>query len=301
MRRKRLLVIGLIAAAILLAVSVYVMSSRDRKPIDDLINSYLQDSNYLKMIKSPYMDQQGNLIQKNPDQPFNNFDKSIIYNNIITNTGVFKNLPILEYHCVEEANLCINPLFVAKGDFEQQMSSLKREGYTPITIADLGQIKSIKKPIMITFDDGYENNYTKAYPILKKYNFKATIFLISGRVGTPNHLNIDQINIMKDLIDFQAHTVTHPHLAQIPVQQADDELKNSKFQLESLLHKPITAMAYPYGNYNQPVIDAAKKYYQYAFAGDHGIIYNSSDTDYEIKRIFILSTTKLAHFLRIFR
>ena len=152
---------------------------------------------------------------------------------------------------------------------------------------------------MITFDDGYENNYTKAYPILKKYNFKATIFLISERVGTPNHLTIDQMNIMKDLIDFQSHTETHAHLTEISVQQVDNELKNSKIQLETLLNTSISAIAYPYGNYNQQVIDVAKKYYKYGFAGN-GIIFNCNDTDYKIKRISLLSTTKLSQ-LRILK
>ncbi|MEI7885101.1 MAG: polysaccharide deacetylase family protein [Clostridia bacterium] len=300
MKRSNLLLIGLLTVSILLAISVYVITSRDNKSNNDLIDSYIKDTNYLNMIKSPYVDKQGNLIQKNANIPFNNYNKSLINNNIFTNTGVVKNLPILEYHCIEESNLCINPLFVSKGDFERQISDLKNEGYTPITIADFDNIKNIKKPIMITFDDGYENNYTKAYPILKKYNFKATIFLISGRVGTPNHLNIDQINIMKGLIDFQAHTVTHPHLAQISAQQVEDELKNAKIQLETLLNTSISAMAYPYGNFDQQVIDVARKYYQYAFAGDQGIIYNSKDTDYEIKRIFIFPTIDIARILSLF-
>ena len=75
-----------------------------------------------------------------------------------------------------------------------------------------------EKPVIITFDDGYADNYENAYPILKKYGFKATIFLIYDFTNTyPNYLTWDQIAEMKEsgLIRFESHTMTHANLAEL--------------------------------------------------------------------------------------
>lgn len=121
-------------------------------------------------------------------------------------------VPILVYHCVGD-----NPaapdgdaLFVTKENFEKQMIFLKNMGYTTIFAKDLNNPLP-RRPIVLTFDDGYENNYTEAFPILQKYKMKATIFVVGGMIEEPGklkRLSWDQMKEMEQsgIIDIQSHT-----------------------------------------------------------------------------------------------
>lgn len=121
-------------------------------------------------------------------------------------------VPILVYHCVGDNPVSPDGdgLFVSTETFEQQMLFLKHMGYTTIFAKDLDQPLP-QRPIVITFDDGYENNYTEAFPILEKYNMKATIFVVGGMVNEPSKLNRLTWEQMKEMeqsgrIDIQSHT-----------------------------------------------------------------------------------------------
>lgn len=184
-------------------------------------------------------------------------------------------IPILMYHK-------INPYFRSGGlglrvppkDFEQQLRYLREQGYNSITMSMLIDhyqqgTRLPKNPIVLTFDDGYTDNYTYALPLLKKYHYTATIFLVSGLVGKTNEwdealgrptnplMNWDQIKEMEKAgIEFGGHTVTHPHLAQIPLEEARKEITKCKTDLEKNLGHPVKFFCYPYGNYNRSVAEA---------------------------------------------
>ena len=169
-------------------------------------------------------------------------------------------VPVLNYHQVEEKNG--NPLTLWPDQFEAQMAYLADEGYTTITIDEMmdaleNGTSLPEKPVIITFDDGYADNYEYAYPILKKYGFKATIFLIYDFTNTyPNYLTWEQINEMKDsgLIHFESHTMTHANLAELT--SADDlrhEIADSHDLLSEKIGYDMHYIAYPGGRVNPEI------------------------------------------------
>lgn len=214
----------------------------------------------------------------------------------VTKSG--KPVPILEYHCIDDKIFGWDELFVSPVEFEKQMSYLKDNNYTVITFNQLSNVKNIKKPVMITFDDGYEDNYTNAYPILKKFNFNATIFLISKAVGSPYFLNRSEISEMKGLISFESHTNTHPHLTKLKDNEIANELAMSKKAIEDMTNSKVDVLAYPYGDYNKRVMNITKKYYKYGIYSLGGL-YHVGDNPYSIKRVYITRKTSLDCFIKM--
>lgn len=185
----------------------------------------------------------------------NNF--SIAPSNISENLHV----PILLYHYIEYVKdpkdtvriaLNTNPLIL-----EEQIKTLQEAGYNFITVSELtdafdGKFSLPPKPIVLTFDDGYRDFYTFAYPILKKYNVKATQYVISGFLDYPNHLLISQVQeIAKDgLVEIGAHTIHHIWLKGRPITTINNEVLQSKLILEKLINKPVNTFSYPFGAFD---------------------------------------------------
>ena len=169
-------------------------------------------------------------------------------------------IPVLNYHQVEPKDG--NPLTLWPEQFEAQMEYLAAEGYTTITIDEMmdaleNGTSLPEKSVIITFDDGYADNYEYAYPILKKYGFKATIFLIYDFTNTyPNYLTWDQVAEMKDsgLIHFESHTMTHANLAELTsVDELRHEIADSHDLLSEKLGYDMHYIAYPGGRVNEEI------------------------------------------------
>jgi peptidoglycan/xylan/chitin deacetylase (PgdA/CDA1 family) len=164
-------------------------------------------------------------------------------------------LPIAMYHSVQPQVPGESRLVVSTAAFERQMSFLARNKYKVLTLEQAADIvKSRKKVsgsvVVITFDDGYEDNYIYAFPILKKYNIPATIFLVYNDIGKPDKLTWEQIREMdaSGLITFGSHTLTHPLFDEMNDRQAIiDEIALSKKNLEENLGYSVNTFAYPCG------------------------------------------------------
>lgn len=133
---------------------------------------------------------------------------------------------------------------------KKQIKYLISKHYTFLKISQLPSFTPSKKHVVLTFDDGFASNYTHLFPILKKYNVPATIYLTSNIKGIPT-LNNDQIKEMHDsgLIEFGAHTINHVNLTKVDNEIADEEIIKSKQAVESITGVPCLSFAYPYGRY----------------------------------------------------
>lgn len=178
-------------------------------------------------------------------------------------------LPILTYHSIDESGSVIS---TSLETFKRQIKLLSDEGFNVISLKDLTVGPDRRdhippKTIILTFDDGFQNFYSTAFPILKEHNFTATVFLITDHCGKYNDwdenlASIERARLMdweeiKELskygIEFGSHTQTHPDLTQIPIELATKEAVQSKLTLEEKLGIESAAFAYPYGKYNPAV------------------------------------------------
>lgn len=149
--------------------------------------------------------------------------------------------------------------------FEKHMLELKNNGFVPVSLSEIEHHFYLNSPlpknaIAVTFDDGFEDNYTNAFPILTKHLIPATIFLATGSLNKHNYwmsmhgfpqrkmLSWRQIKIMSEHnIDFGAHTVNHPKLSKLSLESANYEISASKQVIEEKLNKSCSHFAYPYG------------------------------------------------------
>lgn len=209
-------------------------------------------------------------------------------------------VPILYYHSVDE--LEANEVIISPQKLKEELQYVLAQGYTPITLTEFNNYLVNNQPIpeksiMITFDDGYMDNYTNAFPILKELGIKATIFLMTVGVDEGYYLSSDQIKEMINYgIDIQSHTVNHLHLNELSYDEQLAELKNSKEFIENITHREVIALAYPYGDYNNDSIRAAKAAgYTLCFTTNNGLA--SSESDYfQLERIYVSSNYNLDYF-----
>lgn len=198
-------------------------------------------------------------------------------------------VPVLNYHKVDNYH---HALSIPPQEFEEQIKYLYENGYNSISPDQLMNYLKYgtdlpEKPILITFDDGYLDNYTNAYPILKKYGYTATIFLVTNLVGHDQRfLTWEQVKLMEnDGFFFGSHTANHIPLTQVDSQKVESELIQSREEIRNKLGKPPKYFAYPTGVYNTETEEIVKKTgYEAAFTIQYGRV-NSSSNLYALERI----------------
>ncbi len=179
-------------------------------------------------------------------------------------------IPILMYHYVR---VVTDPkdtigigLSVKPALFAQQMQYLADNGYTTLTMQEVYDILQGRKslparPIALTFDDGYRDFYTAAWPVLQQHNFKATNYVITNFIGWDAYMTWGMLQELSEggQVEIGAHTRSHVDLRTLSADKLQDELLGSKTILETGLGRPVGAFCYPAGFYNAGVIAAVKR------------------------------------------
>ena len=168
-----------------------------------------------------------------------------------------KGLAVLMYHHVGTLNDPMDeqfPFTISPEQFERHLLFLKQNGYQPIHEKDLlHALKTghthIEKPVLLTFDDGHEDNHTLLFPLLKKYQVPALIFLITDRVDRAGYLTWKQVQEMQQsgLVSFGSHSCSHRRLRSLNDEEIEQEVTQSKHILEEKLNTPVYSFCYPFG------------------------------------------------------
>ncbi|PIP78960.1 MAG: polysaccharide deacetylase [Gammaproteobacteria bacterium CG22_combo_CG10-13_8_21_14_all_40_8] len=179
---------------------------------------------------------------------------------------------ILMYHMISTpiSGAKFNGLRVSPENFEKQLSYLKKNGWQFIGMSEYTSHSIQKKQVAITFDDGFEDNYLQAFPLLKKYQAKATLYLVvdrhdndwstkkkkhhnSGELAQEPKLTDQQVieMVQSGIFELGGHTMTHANLNHLNMEQKTKEIMDSKKKLERLYHTHVISFAYPFGIYQQ--------------------------------------------------
>lgn len=208
-------------------------------------------------------------------------------------------VPILMYHYVgglpADADIYRTDLTVLPERFEAQLAYLQRAGYTGITLADLVQHLATGSPlppkaIVLTFDDGYVDNYLYAFPLLRQYGFPGTFFVVTGFLDEARggYMTWEQARMMQENgMDIQPHGVTHEDLKRQPEGLVQQEIAGSQQAVEGHLHKPARLFAYPYGSYDGQVVSALRA------AGFWGAVTTVASAEHSSAGLFELSRVRI--------
>jgi len=217
------------------------------------------------------------------------------------------NPKILMYHHIgalpSDADDIRKGLTVSADNFEAGLKTLRDGNYTVVTLQKMyemvAQGEDVSKIVVLTFDDGYDDNYVHGLPALQKYGFTGTFFIISDKIGQAEYLSEGQI---KELLlagnEIGSHSVSHPDLATAPLTKVASEVEKSKSDLESLFGQKIVSFCYPAGRFSTDVereIESAG--YKIAVTTQKGQAF-STNNPFEIPRYRINPTTDLSSIIK---
>ncbi|MGL6152349.1 MAG: polysaccharide deacetylase family protein [Aeromonas sobria] len=236
-----------------------------------------------------------------------------IYQDAVVET-LRREMPVIMYHrfIEQDSEKGVHGTWMPIAMFEKHLRLMKWLGYETLTFRDLAdkgfihRLQYGKKYLMITADDGYQDNLTRMLPLLEKYGYKAVVYVVTGegynRWDVEHPTNPDtKVSLMsgeqvKALaasghVEIGGHTLTHPRLSQLIPEQQAHEIQENKRQLEALLGHPLLSFAYPYGDMN----DSAKEQaiaagYRFAVATNSGPKAMHQDP-FQIRRIAIFPRT----------
>ncbi|QUW21932.1 polysaccharide deacetylase family protein [Sporosarcina sp. Marseille-Q4063] len=237
-------------------------------------------------------------------------------------------VPVLTYHrIIKESNIskqhyidgALNPMVVTKEEFTKQMNYLKDNDFVTLTLPEvylflIGEMDIPDKSVLLTFNDGYKDNFVEAYPLLKKYDFTAVNFLITGAITkrvqpfnpeSDQYFSTKELSKACDVFDYQSHTYNY-HRRENNIQNIEVSYLNSRIDeevtkdIEKSIHNlngVNLAFSYPYGEYSPSTINIVKDLgFKMAFTTEDRAA-SPDDHLYEIPRFNILAATTLETFI----
>ncbi len=224
-------------------------------------------------------------------------------------------IPIITYHSIDDSGSVIS---TPPARFRRQIATLHASGYQTLTLEDLTKMTGSgkwpsRKSVVLTFDDGFENFYKEAAPVLQEHSFTATVFLVTGKCGDFNDwsgnpadfprsplLSWGQVKELSELgIEFGSHTVNHPDLTKLDPTSRQIELTYSKRRIEDATGKKVGSFAYPFGRMTSGVKRAVEETYASACSTNLGRVGPKSEV-YCLERVdaYYLSNPKLLEMLQ---
>ena len=236
------------------------------------------------------------------------YQKALLEKNI----SRFHEIPVLMYHRVVEKapDSSKYNVYVTRETLEEQLRFLRNHGFATITFEDFSTRRVPSKPVILTFDDGYEDNYLHLFPLLKKYHMKAVVYILGNRRHKNNFWDIPQgepeASLLKEkqiremsesgLVEFGAHSMNHVRLTELKPPEIRKEVEGSRKAIEELLGKPVLSFAYPYGQLNAEIKKiTAQAGYPFGIAVK-GRFSRFGDDLMEIRRVHMFPNTSLFDF-----
>jgi peptidoglycan/xylan/chitin deacetylase (PgdA/CDA1 family) len=207
--------------------------------------------------------------------------------------------PVLTFHALDDRPSVIS---FSPRLFERGMRRLYDRGYRTVNFPELVEHLRSDKPFaersfLITFDDGYQSVYERAFPILQRYGFSATVFvtvgrkasgIVSGRLPSMSDRNMLSWGEIREMqrsgIEFGAHTLTHPDLTRVSLELVKSEICDSKAIIEDALSASPASFAYPYGRYDNRCREIVSQHFICACSDKLGLVRTKSDL-YAIERV----------------
>lgn len=229
---------------------------------------------------------------------------------------------VLMYHMISEHlpknQSKFNRLRVKPSEFEKQLIWLKKNGFKSFTLSELVNLENIpEKSVVLTFDDGYEDNFTNAFPLLQKYDFKATIYIVLNRfennwatdkdlkkiskeLNNEKMLTNEQIKeiLNSGLIEIGSHTLDHVDLPKLNKEQKIKQIEESKKQIENIFDIKCNSFAYPFGFYDDDSVEIVKNSaYTNATTTVNAVFDKDKYSNFEIPRIMVSGRQGLFAFI----
>ncbi|SNX54330.1 polysaccharide deacetylase family protein [Thermoanaerobacterium sp. RBIITD] len=319
LRRKAILILFFIFILSIILTGSYNKSVNTYKKIPSISNSNTSSKTSLKKSIDP-----NTVVKNNKTKNDNTIGLNVTTPNSLQSSQSLDTqeyateIPVLMYHHIlkkSENKFNDNEAIINAEDFEEEMKVLHDNNYKTATLKELEQfvkcnLKLPKKTVVITFDDGYLSNYIYTYPILKKYGFKASIFVITGNLKNESslfdpsgiqYLSYKEMLLSSDVFSFESHTrnlhdLVAPGKTRL-LASSDDIVINDLTYSRNLLNSSY--FAYPYGLYTNHLIDILKNIgYTMAFTMEKGYV-KPNDNPFTLKRQFIGPKTTLDQFKKI--
>jgi peptidoglycan/xylan/chitin deacetylase (PgdA/CDA1 family) len=210
-------------------------------------------------------------------------------------------LPILMYHYVDQLPPGLTDIFrkdltVSPVNFRKQLqyladNSVQTVGLSRLSAHFRGGDPLPQRAVVLTFDDGYEDNYRVAFPILKELGMTGTFFVVTDFIGRPGYMSWEQLREMElHGMSIESHSVDHADLTSVSKAELERQLKQSRRLLEQQLVRPVRYLCYPSGKYNPAVMTAAQAAgYEGATSINHGLMQLRSE-EFELKRVRVRGT-----------